>query len=115
MCVIDLISYLEDETQLHWFPLKDPATPDNSWGEILLRFIVTDAMTPQKNSMKPGSNLLKVQIFGARCLPKADTFSSDPYAAIDIEKTRLRTDTVLKSLTPTWNKSFTVSLVLLQI
>lgn len=128
-CVIDLRNKPREETQSLWQRLEDSST------EIYLMLTISGTTSSETitdltnfkpddrelqtienryNWMKTFRNVrdvghLTVKVFGATGLAAADLGGkSDPFCVLELINARLQTQTEYKTLSPNWNKIFTL-------
>lgn len=128
-CIIDLRSLPREQTQSLWQQLEDSST------EIYLMLTISGTTSLETisdlTSFKPDEresillekryswlktlqNLrdvghLTVKVFGASGLAAADLGGkSDPFCVLELANSRLQTQTEYKTLSPNWNKIFTL-------
>ncbi|CCD68502.2 C2 domain-containing protein [Caenorhabditis elegans] len=126
---IDLSSFSHDETVQHWYHLEN--APDDAQVLLLITVsgshgagetIETDEFNYndirntriQKydvtNSFSDLADVgtLTVKLFGAEDLVAKDFGGkSDPFAVLELVNTRVQTNTIYKTLSPSWNKIYT--------
>lgn len=128
-CVIDLRNFPREETKRLWQRLDDSST------EIYLMLTISGTTSSETisdltnfrmderehhmivkryNWLKTFNNLkdvghLTVKVFGATGLAAADLGGkSDPFCVLELINARLQTQTEYKTLSPNWNKIFTL-------
>lgn len=128
-CVIDLRNFPREETQRFWQRLDDSST------EIYLMLTISGTTASETitdlTSFKPDEREqftiekrysylksfqnvrdvghLTVKVFGATGLAAADLGGkSDPFCVLELINSRLQTQTEYKTLSPNWNKIFTL-------
>lgn len=128
-CVIDLRNFRREETQCLWQQLEDSST------EVYLMLTISGTTSSETitdltsfkpdqrelntiekryNWLKSFQNLrdvghLTVKVYGATGLAAADLGGkSDPFCVLELINSRLQTQTEYKTLSPNWNKIFTL-------
>lgn len=128
-CVIDLRNVPREETQSLWQRLEDTST------EIYLMLTISGTTSSETitdlTNFKPDERELRiienryswlktfqnlrdvghltVKVFGATGLAAADLGGkSDPFCVLELINSRLQTQTEYKTLSPNWNKIFTL-------